>query len=263
MTQTDQKEIESLIVQWTHFSEYIEKLDTEHWHVFTVVFAAFGLFSIAGVKEGITIICWVIPLTIMVLFYYEAYRLREIAIMKGFLAHIEKTINVKFNEMKKSKTGDTSDEIEKGKNDDTSTDGKEGVFNWYYSYELVFMTNNNVANQLLPYPILLACVVIWILSVIYGWQTMQSTRWIVHFIILNIVALLFDLIAIFSISNALRTSEAALNENITQKQKDYRERYQEYFEKNQFNDLKHKTPLLIRLQNGIKNRKKKQRHQLE
>lgn len=246
MTPTDQKQIESLIVQWTHFSEYIEKLDTEHWHVFTVVFAAFGLFSIAGVKEGIAIICWIIPLTIMVLFYYEAYRLREIAIMKGFLAHIEKNINNKFNEMKNGNTGNES------------TNDEEGLFNWYYSCELVFMTNNNIANQLLPYPILLACVVIWFLSVYYGWQTMQSTYWIVLFIILNLATLLFVLVAFNSISNALRTSEAVLHENFTQKQRDYRDKYKQYFGKYHFDDLSKERPLSIRLQNITKNRKKKQ-----
>lgn len=214
MDENNQKEIDYLIIQWTHFSEYIEKLDTEHWHVFTVVFAAFGLISIAGVKPGITIICWIIPLTVMALFYYEAYRLREIAIMKGFLARVEKTINEKA----------------KKKN-------REGLFNWYYSYELVFMTNNNIANQVFQYPIMIVCIVVWVLSGVYGWQAMHNACCKCLFIVVNLVVLVFDLITFVSISNTLRISEAVLHEDVTKKQEEYRETYKSFYGKYEFSEI--------------------------
>ena len=229
MTELDKTTIESLITQWKHFSEYIEKLDTEHWHVFTVVFAAFGLFSIAGGKEGISIIIyWIIPFTIMIHFYYEAYRLREVAIMKGFLARIEKTINQKIKELSNESSAE-------------EPETREELFNWFYSYELVFMTNNNKANQFFQYPIILVCIVVYVLSGIYGWRAMQEIpHQKVLFLICYVISLIFDGIALGSISNTLRVSIAAFSRDITGKQEKYRKAYEKRYRKYHFDHVSEK-----------------------
>lgn len=223
MNDTDRISLEGLTTQWKHFSEYVEKLDTEHWHVFTIVFAAFSLFSVMGGEKGLPIMCWILPLTIMILFYYEAYRLREVAIMKGFLAKIEKLINSKYEEIKKEENNGKTSSCEDGE-----------LYNWYYSYEIVFMTNNNRANQFFPYPVLLTCLVVCILSGVYGWRIMNGSLLRTLFVVLNVVTVLFDALAICSIANTLRFSQAAFSENITKEQEEYRKAYQSKYKEFKF-----------------------------
>lgn len=216
-------EISALISQWARLCEYVEKLDTDHWHVFTVIFAAFGLFSVIGNKVGNGLfnnLKWIIPLVIMMLLYYEAYRLREVAVLKGYLARLELTINRKLSSSK-------------GQNLNAS-DGCDNIldesFHMYYSYENVFFWNNNRANAFLPIPIVLTIVII---HLIYYFNASWLNNKYVYGVFIGAIIVL-DMVAFVSIMNNMRAFYIAAEKDIAKQARKYKCEYSKWFKTTHF-----------------------------
>ena len=86
---------------------------------------------------------------------YEAYRLRRVAILKGYLAQIDCAINKRIKFLRDTMPDKELTSILKGL--DVFS---RGTFSWYYAWEEVFITNNNRANKYLGVPVFIAfCVV--------------------------------------------------------------------------------------------------------
>lgn len=178
MNEIEKTRIEGLLTQWTRLSEYFEKLDTDHWQVFTIVFAALGLSSLINNTGLENILYWIILPTITLLLYYEAYRLREITILKGYLAKIERNINRL---------------LEKGDSIN---------FLWFYSYNIIFFTNNNLANEHMSVPIIFAFIIVELLMFIQALITVLNNGWsivAVFYFIEFVITLVFDILAFVSI----------------------------------------------------------------
>ncbi len=247
-------ELEGLITQWTHFSSYVKKLDTEHWQVFTIVFAAFGLFSFAKGQDGtasqfVAVICWIIPLTVMVLFYYEAYRLREVSLMKGYLTVLETMINIKLSILKKSSPEQTSttntfdgsiDKSKKTTVDSVATlltkpSDHDTLFKWFCSYETVFMTNNNLANTFFPIAVLLVCIVILRMTFVLGIRSMADNSCEINiYRFVFILSVVLDIFACFSVFRNMRATFFAINDDIDDKRREYYKYYIKYYKKRTF-----------------------------
>ena len=95
------KRIDLLLAQWNKLADQVASIDDGHWKVFAIVSAALTLISTFEIKYyGIQLEYLVIPMTILIVLSYEAYKLRELAILKGYLSKIENTINRLSSEYK-------------------------------------------------------------------------------------------------------------------------------------------------------------------
>ena len=95
------KRIDLLLAQWNKLADQVASIDDGHWKVFTIVTAALALFSKLDTEfYGIHLVVLLIPVMILIVLSYEAYKLRELAILKGYLSKIENTINSLSGEFK-------------------------------------------------------------------------------------------------------------------------------------------------------------------
>lgn len=220
MMDFEKAELEGLITQWEHLNDYEEKINMGHWQVFTVVFAAFGIFSIngSGISDGLSMIYWVIPLTVMVALYYEAYKLREAATLSGYLAKIELEINRRIAEIKGRATSPAETHM-------AETDSSN-IFNWYYTYQMVFASKHNGVNTWLPLPIVIAYLYLHIIGVIKAisiWNKDYEPKWVlITYIILITIVFFIDAFAFASIIRSRKVKFMAFSDrNLTKKAEKY------------------------------------------
>ncbi|MBR1451484.1 MAG: hypothetical protein IJ591_07190 [Lachnospiraceae bacterium] len=216
MQETEKIRIQGLYTQWTSLCEYLRKIDTEHWYVFTFVFAAFGFLSLIrnGNDENEPIYESLILLAIMVVFYYEAYRLREVAVLKGYLSNIEKQINEAIR----------MDSICHRNKQDQLSDDAAPPFGWFSAYEIVLISKNNRANTFLAVPIMMTLAFIYISCIIRKLSVTTSDEKSCIFWIILIATLIMDMLAMVSIMKNLSVSKYARNSTadaIIKKSKEY------------------------------------------
>ena len=143
----EEKKIDLLLDQWKELNVNQEKIDTGHMTIFTIFFAAFGIAS-AFKGEGISpILFWMLPPAISVLFWFEAYRLKEAELLCRYLGGIEREIN---KHMLSALYVDKPDE--RGK----------GLFQWYSYQHARYDYTYNIANKFMWVPILLAIILIYV-----------------------------------------------------------------------------------------------------
>ena len=177
------KELDGLVAQWSQLCGYLEKLDTEHWNVFTIILAALGLLLVinTGVVD-MEAVYWAMPVVIMFVFYHEAYRLREVAVLKGYLARIEDRIHEIY-------IGMTSSEAHSKQ--------QERVFRWFAQTDIAYMSRNNIANNFFPIPILVTAAV----SHLYFVYKKVFGDHNYFYLLLIILIVAFELVPIASVIN--------------------------------------------------------------
>lgn len=146
------RELDGLIAQWNQLCEYLEKLDTDHWSVFTIILTALSLFFVINTNtNGINMetVYWAMPVVIMFILYHEAYRLRVVSALKGYLARIEDRIDEIYSGLELD-YGVISNKNKKYK--------YNRIFRWFSQFDIIFMSRNNWANQLFPIPVLITAV---------------------------------------------------------------------------------------------------------
>ena len=102
MSEKKKEELNLLILQWKELHNFQEKIDSGHMTVFAIFFGALGIAS-AFKDYTDSIFFWIMPPIIMVIFFYEAYRLNEANLVKEYLRYLEKQINTFFRRITKPK----------------------------------------------------------------------------------------------------------------------------------------------------------------
>ncbi len=200
------KRIDLLLSQWNKLSSQVESIDDGHWKVFTIVTAALALFSKLDTEfYGIHLVVLLIPVMILIVLSYEAYKLRELAILKGYLSKIENTINSLSGEFKQGQQllGEP--------------------MNWFSKYKIYYSSEENKIKSWISIFIVFAIVVIHIpcaecFNTLLSSNDSKNTA--IVYGIYCLVCVISDVFLIYSIKKSERIKHDV-----------YSERYDDLYEK--------------------------------
>lgn len=157
------KDREFLIAQWNRFAANEENLINDTSKIFTIVVAIFGIASILGTESFYTISA--IHLGIIMVMWYEAYKLRLLHLVKGYLAKIE----------------------------DQLVDSNSET--WYRNYEKKYVSHYSVANKYIWIPAFLVASIVLIYCIFREKSLFPyETNYITLFCVVNIVATILILL---------------------------------------------------------------------
>ena len=178
---TNKEQINLLIHQWNKLSDRVDSIDNGHWQVFTLVLATFGLFSLANSEASneLSLIYWVMPIVTTIVVFFEAYRLRELALLKGYLARIEDRINSYFDDSE--------------------------PMSWFLKYKVEYSYNNSIAKKHIKIPIVIAYLFVMGLCVVKYGRTLSSLS--LSYAIIYGILLVITIVSCFAMGADIMRSE--------------------------------------------------------
>ena len=99
----------------------------------------------------------------------------------------------------------------------------DSLFSWYYAWEEVFITNNNRANKYLGVPVFVAFCVVSFFNYIEAIASFDNENTVIMFNIYFAFIMIMDVLAFISIMKNLKMFHLALNADVLNLIKDYRD----------------------------------------
>lgn len=166
----EKEERDFLIAQWNRFASNEENLIADTGKIFTIVVAFFGIISVVGQADSF-IASGTIHLGIIILFWYEAYKLRILHLLKGYLARIEEQL------------------VE-----------KEGE-SWYKNVERKYVSHYSAANRFIWIPVFLVSIIVEFACIReefkgYSWDKMDKNIAMTLVIVLTVLSFVIPIISL-------------------------------------------------------------------
>ena len=167
-------EVNSLERQWEFYARWIVELEKGHDSLFLISVGVLSLWTMFGnnSKELMNriVIYALIPLAVTAVLFYTKYKLRRVAILKGYLCKIEKEL-----ERNKRKRGNNLDHY--------------CGFSWFLGYENVYISKNNFANRFIVIivGIILFMIEIYCINELYNLVNCLDISILVYYILMALV----------------------------------------------------------------------------